>query len=134
VDFNENDLVVITGFIKKSTTKELCARIFEVKFVGLQDLLVTDHESKYSVSTIKVKKSDCIKIKPKISLNEKQIEPTIGSLVLIYETDWKGRIIEKCIGHVEEIHKIPGKQPCCIVVANNERKEANLDSLLLLEM
>ena len=134
MEFSENDLVVVTGFIQKNKSKKIQAKIFEVRFVGLEHLLVSTHENKYSSSTIKVKKSECIKIKPKFPLNESSIEPTIGSLVLVYETDWKGNITDKFIGHVEEIRDIPGKPKSCVVLTNNKRKESDLDSVLLLEL
>jgi len=134
VEFSENDLVVVTGFIQKNKSKKIQAKIFEVRFVGLEHILVSTHDNKYSSATIKVKKSECIKIKPKFPLNESSTEPTIGSLVLVYETDWKGKITDKFIGHVEEIHDIPGKPKSFVVLTNNQRKDADIDSVLLLEL
>ena len=134
MSFKEGDLVVITGSIVKTSRIKFNARIFEVLVVGLQNLLVVPHDSKYSKEIVKVKKESCTKIIPKKQLNDSMIEPKIGSLVLVYETDWKGNITKKFVGHIEEIHEIPGKPLSYVILSNNKRIEANIKSILLLEI
>ena len=136
MQFKEKDLVVITGYIKKSNTRKSTAKIFEVLFVGLHELVVTTHlkNSITSPRTFKVQKSACTKITHDYQAqNKKSIVPKIGSLVLCFVTDWRGKLTNKFVGHIEEIHQIPGDEKTFVVATNNETKEVKISSLLLLE-
>ena len=132
MEFDTKDLVVIAGTIKTDKSCKLTATIFEVCYVGLQDLLVFPIHG-YNKSIVKINKSLCEKIKLKKLVNESIIEPRIGSLVLAWDSNWDGTMKEKFVGHIQEIQTIPGKEVRCMILNSNKTIPVNMSSILLLE-
>lgn len=132
MEFKKTDLVVITGNIEKEKSAKLTAAVFEVCFVGYDELVVRPING-YSKKAFKIKKDQCTKINQKKSLNSLPKPYKIGSLVLVFDTDWSGNIKDHYIGHIQEIHDIPGKSPYCIILSNNKQHEAGFGEILTLE-
>ena len=132
--FEKKDLVLLTGYKETKQGKNFSADIFEVCFVGLEELVVVPI-SGYKKSAFKIKKTLCEKIVPKKeSTHERALMPRIGSLVVFWESDWEGKVKKHGIGHVQEIHDLPGQRLHYLITSNNITHEIVATQTLLLEL
>ena len=124
MDFKKEDLVVITGCIKKENNEKMTADVFK---------LVVAPITGYSRRLFKTSKASCTKIYIKKDLNNDAIQPKIGSLVLVFDSDYRGDVKGPKIGHIQEIHIHPGKDTHCVILSNNETILASMQTILVLE-
>ena len=132
MDFKKEDLVVITGCIKKENNEKMTADVFKVCFIGMHELVVAPITG-YSRRLFKTSKASCTKIYIKKDLNNDAIQPKIGSLVLVFDSDYRGDLKGPKIGHIQEIHIHPGKDTHCVILSNNETILASMQTILVLE-
>ena len=128
-NLKEGDLVIVSGeTLKKGAPEQAHYALARVLAVGEYDIFAATDEARPAI--YRISKSRCTLV-PKLDVKKNEVKNAVMGNLVMSVTDRFGKI-DKKMGVVMEISRLPGKHPTAKILDGDKEHIVAYDSLIIL--